>query len=264
MVNNNAQKLIDTAYDELYYLEKASNIDLDGKYDNAGSANYTKYARDCFPELQGLAWCCMFVWWCFERTFGKIMARNLVGEKTAKCSIMKQRMLDNGCEATSDAEVGDLVFFDRGNGISHIGIVYSVGDKSFSTIEGNTSQSKTLKDVNKVIANGGGVFIRAYNFNNPQINDFVRPKWELLKDNTTQTLKEETKPIIEYNCVINAYNVNIRSGAGTHCQWIGNETKGYRFNKIGESKDPSGKVWYKFKYKDKIGYIRSDFVKTIK
>lgn len=265
MNNENVQKLIETAYGELFYLEKESNADLDGKYDNAGSANYTKYARDCFPELQGLAWCCMFVWWCFEKTFGKIMARNLVGEKTAKCSIMKQRMIDNGCERVSNAKVGDLVFFDRGNGISHVGIIYSVGDTSFSTIEGNTSQSKSSKDYNKVVPNGGGVFIRAYNFGNVQINDFVRPKWNIIKE----SMKEEAEPIVipsstgTYNAIISGANVNIREGAGTHNKWVGMETKGYKLYIIGEKNDASGRKWYRFIYKGKVAYICGDYVKKI-
>ena len=265
IMNNNIKNLLETAYNELGYFEKASNDKLDDKTENAGDLNYTKYARDCFPELQGLAWCCMFTWWCFEKTFGKIMARNLIGEKTAKCSIMKQRMIDNGCERVSNAKGGDLVFFDRGNGISHIGIVYSTGDTSFSTIEGNTSQSRSSKDYNKVVPNGGGVFVRAYNYGNPQINDFVRPKWDLIKGST----KEEVEPIVvpsstgTYNAIINATNVNIREGAGTYNKFVGNETKGYKLYIIGEKNDASGRKWYRFIYKGKVAYICGDYVKMI-
>ena len=193
-----------------------------------------------------------FVWWCFEKAFGKIMARNLVGEKTAKCSIMKERMLDDGCQKVSNPKVGDIVFFNNGSGINHIGIVYSVGVSYFSTIEGNTSRG-----TDEVVANGGGVFIRAYNYGNYRIDSFIRPHWDLLKDSY-----DIVEPIINYNAEIKATNVNIRAGAGTNNRWLGMETKGFKFKKIGEKKDDSGKTWYKFIYKGRIEYILSDFVKV--
>lgn len=257
-MNNNVKKLLNIAYSELNYLEKSSDSNLDGKFDNAGSSNYTKYARDSFPELQGLAWCCMFVWWCFDKAFGKIIARNLIGEKTAKCCIMKERMLANGSIVVSKPKEGDLIFFDKGNGISHIGIVYSIGNVTFSTIEGNTSQSKSVKDYNKVVPNGGGVFIRAYNYGNTNINSYVRPRWDYIKDNY-----DIAEPVISYNAVINATNVNIRDGAGTHCRWVGQETKGYKFNILDERLDPSGRKWYSFIYNGQLVYICAEYIKKL-
>ena len=43
---NTVSKLIQIAEAEVGYLEKASNASLDSDTANAGSANYTKYARD--------------------------------------------------------------------------------------------------------------------------------------------------------------------------------------------------------------------------
>ena len=45
-----AEKLINIARAEVGYLEKKSNKDLDSKTANAGSSNYTKYARDLYPS----------------------------------------------------------------------------------------------------------------------------------------------------------------------------------------------------------------------
>ena len=59
------EKLIRIARNENGYIEKQSNKDLDSKTANAGSSNYTKYARDLYPSLQGQPWCDMFVDWCF-------------------------------------------------------------------------------------------------------------------------------------------------------------------------------------------------------
>ena len=247
---NNIQKLLEIAKNEIGYLEKASNNNLECKTCNAGSGNYTKYAKECFPELQGMMWCCMFVWWCFEQAFGKIMARNLIGEKTAKCSIMKDRMLEMGCKQVDRPEEGDIVFFNGSNGIGHIGIVQSVGTNTFSTIEGNTSRG-----TDEVVANGGGVFSRAYQYSNARINSFVRPLWNLMT-NSKEVVKEPQK----YNAEIIATNVNIRAGAGIEHRVLGMESKGFKFYKIGEDYDGSGKKWYNFMYKGKSAYIRNDFV----
>ncbi len=246
-MNDNIKKLLDIAQNEIGYVEKASKKDLEDKVKNAGNNNYTKYAEECFPELQGMAWCCMFVWWCFEKAFGKIMTHNLIGEKTAKCSVMHDNMLRMECIEVDSAEPGDIIFFNSGSGINHIGIVYSVGS-TIATIEGNTSRG-----YNMVVPNGGGVFTRAYQKNNYRIDSIIRPRWDYLK----------SEPVSVYNAEINAINVNIRDGAGTQCNWVGQETKGFKLNIIGEKKDLNGRNWYVFMYKGKIAYICSEFVKRV-
>ena len=72
-------KVLEIAFDEVGYLEKASAKNLDDKTANAGDANYTKYARDLYPSLQGQAWCDMFVDWCFVKAYGKETAKKLLG-----------------------------------------------------------------------------------------------------------------------------------------------------------------------------------------
>ena len=51
-------KLIQTADNEVGYLEKSSNSQLDDKTANAGMNNYTKYWRDIKNEYQGAAVVC--------------------------------------------------------------------------------------------------------------------------------------------------------------------------------------------------------------
>lgn len=71
-------KVLAVAVAEIGYKEKASNSQLDDKTANAGSANYTKYARDFdkkYPnwyngKKNGFAWCDMFVDWCFLTAYG--------------------------------------------------------------------------------------------------------------------------------------------------------------------------------------------------
>lgn len=53
--------VLGTAEEEIGYLEKKSNSQLDSKTANAGSNNYTKYWRDIKPDYQGQPWCAAFV-----------------------------------------------------------------------------------------------------------------------------------------------------------------------------------------------------------
>ena len=73
-----AERVVSTAAKETGYLEKASNARLDEKTANAGSANYTKYWRDVYPQYQGQPWCDCFVSWIFMQTFGKETADKLL------------------------------------------------------------------------------------------------------------------------------------------------------------------------------------------
>lgn len=59
-------KILSIANEEVGYLEKASNDQLDDKTANAGNKNYTKYMRDMDSlnvyngKKQGYAWCNRF------------------------------------------------------------------------------------------------------------------------------------------------------------------------------------------------------------
>ena len=79
-------KLLNAAKNEIGYLEKRSNSQLDSKTANAGSSNYTKYARDLYPSLQGQPWCDMFVDWCFVQAYGKEAALELTCQPTNRAS----------------------------------------------------------------------------------------------------------------------------------------------------------------------------------
>ena len=64
---NEKDKVIEVALNEVGYVEKASNSNLDSKTGNVGSGNYTKYARDLDNisfyngNKNGYAWCDVFV-----------------------------------------------------------------------------------------------------------------------------------------------------------------------------------------------------------
>lgn len=169
-------KVLSVAKQEEGYLEKRSNSQLDSKTANAGSNNYTKYARDLYPTLQAQPWCDMFVDWCFVQAFGQISARQLLGGGfSAYTPTSAQYYKDRGQYHKDDPQPGDQVFFRNSQRIYHTGIVIEVTLTKVRTVEGNTS------DGSAVIANGGAVCFKEYSLNNSAIDGYGRPDWSLVE-----------------------------------------------------------------------------------
>lgn len=176
------EALINTAKNEIGYLEKKSNSQLDSKTANAGSNNYTKYWRDIaswgLGNYQAQYWCAAFVYWCFRMTFGRDTAKALLyHEPFIYCptagSLFKQHN-----RLFADPKVGDVVLFMKSGGVfGHTGIVYKVDNTNFYTIEGNTSSASG------VVANGGGVAYKQYNRASSKSagHRFCRPDYSLVK-----------------------------------------------------------------------------------
>ena len=164
-------KVITIAESEVGYLEKASNRDLDSKTANAGDANYTKYARDLYPELQGQAWCDMFVDWCFVQAYGREAAKKLLGGFSAYTPDSAQFFKDMKQWHINDPQKGDVIFFKNSERICHTGIVYKVSDDTVYTIEGNTAAGE------QVIPNGGAVCKKSYKLYNSRIDGYGRPRY---------------------------------------------------------------------------------------
>ena len=195
-----AARVISLALAEVGYLEKKSNSQLDSKTANAGSNNYTKYARDLneIPGLlngnkQGYAWCAVFVVWLFVKTFGVEEAKKLLllptNSLAASCTYFSGYFKQNGQFYTSNPKPGDLIFFrDSSGGGGHIGIVYKVDNLYVYTIEGNTSSQAG------VIANGGGVFKKSYAINYNRIYGYGRPDYEGVLNEGNGEDAPEVKP----------------------------------------------------------------------
>lgn len=166
------EKLLNTARAEVGYLEKKSAVNLDDKTANAGQNNYTKYARDYFPTLQGQPWCDMYCDWCMIVTFGKDLASKMIGGFDAYTpnSAAKYKKIGRWFDSP---EVGDQVFFKNSERICHTGWVEKVENGRIYTIEGNTSSGS------EVVANGGAVCRKSYPLNHPRIAGYGRPRWEL-------------------------------------------------------------------------------------
>lgn len=180
---NEVEKLIKTAEAEVGYLEKASNASLDSSTANAGSSNYTKYARDldAIPNFyngkkNGYAWCDVFVDWCFVKAFGVEAAMKLTcqPEKSAGagCKYSAQYYKNKGQFHTTP-KVGDQIFFASNGTVNHTGIVYKVDSSKVYTIEGNTSGASG------VVANGGGVCKKSYSLSNSRIHGYGRPAYDV-------------------------------------------------------------------------------------
>jgi hypothetical protein len=173
---NAIDKLIQIAKNEVGYLEKASNSQLDSKTANAGENNYTKYWRDIKPDYQGQPWCAAFVSWCMMKAFGLDTAKKLLKHwPYVYCPTMADLFTLN-----SNPKTGDIVIFKHNGEFTHTGIVIKVSGDRFWTVEGNTSGSSTI------IANGGGVCQKSYYNSNLPGTKFCTPNYSLVK-NTAST-----------------------------------------------------------------------------
>lgn len=190
-----ASKVIAVAVAEIGYKEKASNSQLDTPSANAGSANYTKYARDfdtLYPnwyngKKNGFAWCDMFVDWCFLTAFGYEKALSLLcqPEKSAGagCTYSAGYYKAKGQFYTSDPKPGDQIFFGTSiSNCTHTGIVEKADGSKVYTIEGNTSDQ---------------VARRTYALNDSTIVGYGRPMYDAETTTApTKTVEEVAKEVI--------------------------------------------------------------------
>ena len=170
------EKVINTALQEVGYLEKKSNKDLDNKTANAGSANYTKFGRDM--GCNGYAWCDAYVDWCFVKAYGKESAKRLLGgfSNYTPTSAGYFKKMNRYYEVP---QKGDIIFFKNAQRICHTGIVIGVSNGTVYTIEGNTSKGSS------VIRNGGGVYQKQYSISNSRIAGYGRPDYSIISENLT-------------------------------------------------------------------------------
>ena len=170
------EKVIAVARAELGYKEKASPDRLDDKTANAGSGNYTKYARDLDAVTdfyngakQGYAWCDVFVDWCFCKAFGAELAKKLLCQPDksagAGCTYSAQYFKNKGQFYTTAPKAGDQIFFGTTMESTHTGLVVKVEVGRVYTVEGNSSN---------------GVFERSYMLEAANICGYGRPDWRLV------------------------------------------------------------------------------------
>lgn len=176
-MSNAVNDLINKAKTWTGYLEKKDKNDLDYFTANAGSNNFTCFARDYSLHigkyLQGQAWCAMFVSEVFVQMFGLEAAKKLLaGALYHYCPTGVNQFKAAGRWFTSP-EPGDVIFFTNGTRAYHTGIVIEVTSTKVKTIEGNTSGASG------VIENGGGVCQKSYNLSYERIMGYGRPDWSI-------------------------------------------------------------------------------------
>ncbi len=249
-----AAAVIAVAVAQIGYKEKASNSSLDDKTANAGSANYTKYARDFdqkYPnwyngKKNGYAWCDMFVDWCFLTAFGyeKALALLCQPKKScgAGCTYSLRYYKAKGQFHTSNPQPGDQIFFGTSlDNATHTGIVESVDNKQVHTIEGNTSNQ---------------VARRNYSLTNSRILGYGRPAFDGAPVETPQQVAEsETVPFLVR---VSITDLNIRKGPGTNYSRTGNYTGKGVFT-IMEARSGQGSTAGWGRLKSGAGWISLDY-----
>ena len=183
------ERLLATARAEIGYLEKATNAQLDDKTANAGTNNWTKYARDLDNlgniyngRKNGFDWCDVFVDWCFITTFGEALGMALLCQTYqglgAGVKYSANYYMKHGQFHTSGPQPGDQIFFygSTTDVWQHTGLVEKVEGGRVYTIEGNTTGASG------VVGNGGGVARKSYALNYSRIAGYGRPDWTLVKE----------------------------------------------------------------------------------
>ena len=134
-----------------------------GQKESPANSNKTMYGK--WFGLDGVAWCGMFVSWCYSHAGYQLpkigFTKGFAGCQTAVAYFTKMKLI------VKDPAVGDIVFFDFNNDgrYDHTGIFNGWEDKvagTFNSIEGNTSfknqsnggevMSKKRKNINVLFA----------------------------------------------------------------------------------------------------------------
>ena len=165
-----AEEVIKVAASYVGYKEKKTNAQLDSFTANAGSNNYTMFARDTkgyWGNKQGFEWCTTFVLFCFckaanmdfprdkEKTFAWVKQIQPFTKYGASCKY-QTAAYKNAKRWSDTPHVGDQAFFTRG----HTGLVEKFDGKKLILIEGNSNNR---------------VERRAYAFPNAKFSGFGRP-----------------------------------------------------------------------------------------
>lgn len=175
------QQMLAVANNEVGYLEKASNSNLDSKTANSGYNNYTKYGAWYGLNGPSAYWCHMFVSWCAAQSSNA----NIV-PKTASCYTGRDWFQSRGLfhlRRGYTPKPGDIVYFSTTqypSGGGHVGIVEKVIGNTVYTIEGNTSGASG------VVSNGGGVAKKSYSLSYANIYGYGSPNYDKEEEDLTE------------------------------------------------------------------------------
>ena len=251
-----SDKLIEIAKGEVGYLEKSKDaVEADPSvlYDfkeGAGSDNYTKYAVEQWEERyfngkkQGVAWCAVFVGWCFLKAYGKDRALQLQcqpksGNAGAGCGAASNYYKQKN-RWRSDPEKGDQIFFTDGSQMTHTGLVEYVEGNKVHTIEGNCD---------------GGVRRRSYDLNATRIAGYGHPDWTIMEEEG-ETDMEQAKVVLPSGA--SGSTVNMRKQPSKSAELREQVPVGSTVEVI----EDQGQ-WCKVAYNGKIGWMMSNYLEYL-
>lgn len=124
-----------------------------GEHEDPPGSNMTKYGQAY--GWNGVAWCCIFVWWCFKEAGLSNLFYN--GNKTASCTALMKWAANNGLFVTKDFRKGDVFLYDYDNIPSdseHTGIY--TGERTgaaYIAVEGNYADkvARVTRDAKEII-----------------------------------------------------------------------------------------------------------------
>lgn len=242
------------------YMEKASLANLDSKTANAGSANYTKYARDVNawgqPGCQGQPWCAEYQFWIQVKMFGLKAALRHMGGGFYNCQSITKHAKQQGTWH-STPKLGALVIFRNG---THIGRVTKVTDTHIYTNEGNTNPT----DKNTVIPNGGMVCDKVYTRDFTGIDGYVWIDYGHTTETESTTTAASISKVRKFVGKVTATKLNVRSWAGTDCPNIKKYpilAKGNLVDVCDTIQSSTGEDWYYVRIANKYyGFVSAEYI----
>lgn len=190
------------------YLEKKSNAYLDDFTKNAGSNNYTKFARDVNnwnqPGCQGQPWCAVYQFWKLVTVLGLTKALQIMGGGFYNCQSVTRHAKQKGTWHSTPKK-GALIIFRNG---SHIGSVNSYDTTYVYTNEGNTSSAPG------VVANGGACRNKKYKLTDSAIDGYVWIDYGTTEDQKSTETAVQLSKVPKWVGMVNTAELNVRSWPG--------------------------------------------------
>lgn len=291
-----AKEVLAVAASQIGYCEKKTNAYLDDFTKNAGSNNYTKYARDLYKagywngSKNGYDWCTTFVAWCIYMACGAKKADAVkvqpYGSLGASCKYETGYYKKAG-RFFSDPKVGDQAFFTRG----HTGIVEKVGTKTVTLIEGNSNnkvERRTYSFPNSIFSGFGRPYYavkaqpsvakthkvtptdtperiaRKYGITPRELIEANREKYpkitiDFIRDGWELIIPEHKEAFKPYSTTTDAEKgLNVRAGAGTSYKILGILPYGSKVTIL----EKNGK-WGRISYNDKAGWIALQYTRKV-
>lgn len=141
-----AQDLYRVVKGQVGYVEKGGRTGHDGNITKFGAAY----------GMNGVAWCSIFVWWCFMQV--GINLKNQITGSYASAELAMEGWQKHGWKVYKQPKLMDVVFFHfpgEKPGADHTGFVVAADSGGVHTIEGNTSSGSGGSQ-----SNGGGCYAR--------------------------------------------------------------------------------------------------------